>query len=57
MTGRSETIQTALATASIALITIGVQQIAMQQIMGYVTVSFGTILQFVKYYGKNKKIW
>ena len=51
------TIETIINTSAIALTTFGVTQIMGSKWEGYVAVLFGMGLEFIKYYGRKKKLW
>jgi len=50
-------IETLINTAAIALTTLGVQQITVGNLLGYAAISFGVLLEFLKYLGRNKDLW
>lgn len=50
-------IETIINTAALALTSYGVTQITLGNVQGYFALSFGMILEFVKYYGRKKKFW
>ena len=50
-------IETLINTAALALTSFGVIQIQKGSWGGYVAISFGMILEFVKYFGRKKKYW
>ena len=51
------TIETIVNTAAIALTTYGVSTIIQKEYYGFIVVIFGMILEFFKYWGRNKKLW
>ena len=52
-----EIIETIINTIALALTAYGVQQVTTGNLIGYLSLMFGMGLEFLKYYGRNKKIW
>ena len=50
-------IETMINTIALALTAFGVQQITLGNQMGYISLSFGMGLEFLKYWGRNKNLW
>lgn len=50
-------IETLVNTVALALTTFGVQQIMANKWDGYLAISFGMIMEFLKYMGRHKKYW
>lgn len=52
------TIETLINTVAIALTSWGILNITQQGgFSGYLSISFGLILEFFKYYGRSKELW
>ena len=52
-----EIIETIINGAALTLISYGVQQITTGNLIGYLSLLTGMILEFAKYYGRKKKFW
>ena len=50
-------IETLINTVALALTSFGVIDITNGSWKGYIAITFGMILEFIKYYGRNKKFW
>lgn len=50
-------IETMINTAALALTSYGVLQATSGNLWGYLALSFGFTLEFIKYYGRKKKAW
>ena len=50
-------IETLVNTVALALTSYGVVQITSGQWDGYVAISFGMLLEFFKYSGRDRKLW
>lgn len=51
------TIETLINTTAITLTTFGVTCIINRDYWGFFAISFGMILEFIKYAGRHKKFW
>ena len=54
---KKEIIETIINTAALALTSFGVIQITTGNAFGYVGLSVGMILEFIKYFGRRKGYW
>lgn len=52
-----EVIETIINTCALALTSFGVVEITAQHYYGFVCITFGMGLEFLKYYGRKKKLW
>lgn len=55
--GHKATIETLINTVAIALTTYGVTAIINRDYYGFIVILFGMGLEFLKYYGRHKKLW
>ena len=51
------TIETLINTAAIALMVFGTTQIIEQNYFGFVVFLFAMVLEYFKYYGRQKDLW
>ena len=52
-----EVIETIINTAALTLTSFGVIEITSQHYYGFICIMFGMGLEFLKYYGRKKKLW
>lgn len=50
-------IETMINTAAIAITGTGTAQLIQKDYWGFILISFGVLLEFIKYVGRNKKLW
>lgn len=50
-------IETIINTVALALTALGVQQLTAADWKGYVAISFGMSLEFLKYWGRKENYW
>lgn len=50
-------IETIINTIALSLTSYGVLNITQGEWKGYLAISFGMVLEFIKYYGRNKNYW
>ena len=55
--GHKATIETMINTVAIATTTFGVSRIIEKDYYGFVVIVFGMALEFLKYWGRAKKLW
>lgn len=55
--GHKATVETLINTTAIALTTFGVSAIINRDYYGFLVIIFGMSLEFIKYFGRNKKYW
>ena len=57
MNNHKPIIETIINTSALALTAWGVQQITMSNLVGYLALFTGMVLEFLKYYGRKHKYW